>query len=379
MLLVVTNIPTPYRTAFFDQLQIACQTNGLGFHVLYCKKTEPRRNWPYDPQMIAHSHEVLPGFTPPFKSFYPHFNPSVGRRIRAFAPKFLVLGGAWNTPTIIHSSLVRLKATKVIFWSEGHADAARFSSGIVGALRKLAYRQYDAFAVPNRKSLAWARQHSPGVKHFFSLPNSVDTGFFARASTGERDTARFAIGVPKNARLLVQISGLEPRKGCLELADAFLRCKTGMPTDSILAIVGGGPLKSELEKRSGESGGRILLPGPVDQSSVRKWLMAADAFLLNTFRDPNPLAPIEAGAAGLPIALSSIAGNFEEFMNSGHAIPIDDPKDPSRALEALLSMQTDALRMMGAGLEAYVEKTFAARYVASRFLEELLHTFPSLP
>jgi glycosyltransferase involved in cell wall biosynthesis len=376
MLLVVTNIPTPYRTAFFDQLQIACQKEGLGFHVLYCKKTEPRRNWPYDPQRMAHSHEVLPGFTPPFKSFYPHVNPSVGRRIRAHAPRFLVLGGAWNTPTIIHSSLVRLKDTKVIFWSEGHADAARFNSGIVGALRRFAYRQYDAFAVPNRKSLDWAKQHSPSVKHFFALPNSVDTQFFARTSTGERDAARFSLGIPPLTRLLVQISGLEPRKGCIELADAFLRCKTSKLTDSMLAIVGEGQLKGELKEKSSESGGKILLPGPVDQSTVRKWLMAADAFLLNTFRDPNPLAPIEAGAAGLPVALSSIAGNFEEFMSSGHTIPIEDPKDPTTALEALLSMETHALRKIGAGLEAYVEKTFAAKYVASSFLEELLNKFP---
>ena len=42
-LVILTNIPTPYRTAFFDALAAQAALAGKPFHVLYCAKTVHRR------------------------------------------------------------------------------------------------------------------------------------------------------------------------------------------------------------------------------------------------------------------------------------------------------------------------------------------------
>ena len=108
---------------------------------------------------------------------------------------------------------------------------------------------------------------------------------------------------------------------------------------------------------------------------VRIWLFAADVFILNTFNDPNPLAPIEAACTGLPIALSSRAGNVEEVVSSsGGGWIIEDPADPSIVLRSILMADCDTLAQLGATASANAHKNFGAVDVANSFLENLLHS-----
>lgn len=373
MLVILTNIPTPYRTAFFDEVQAECFRRGEGFHVIYCAESEPNRFWGYDPAGMRHEHTMLRGLHPRLLGTVMHFNLGVISALRHLRPSTLVVAGAWNTPTMLLAGMNFLSPKpRRLFWSEGHAQAALRHSGIIPWVRRRAYRSYDGFAVPNRRSAEWALAQAGEKREVFSLPNSIDVDFYRRPDSAARSAARRELGLPEQARILVQVATLMPRKGTMELARAFLALNPAERAGAILVYVGTGPLASELAALAARSGGAIRMLGQQPPEGVRKALYAANVFVLNTRRDPNPLSPLEAGAAGLPSLLSSLAGNVDEVILDGQTgFVIPDPEDPSATLRRCLACNDEEIEAMGRRAAERVAAGFSASAVARSFLDQL--------
>ena len=371
-LVVLTNIPTPYRTAFFDALAEAAACAGKRFHVLYCAKTEPGRHWPYDPSKMKHAHTVLRGFHPSLTGIQAHLNPGVLAELNLLKPDTLLLAGSWNTPTMLVAGLnIYSPAPRRFFWSEGHADAALHKSGLIAWLRRRVYRTFDGFAVPNTKSAEWAIAQAGSARPVVNLPNAIDAAFFKRPSSDARSQARQKLGLPVYGRVLVQVSTLTERKGVLPLAQAFLGLSDAERAGARLVFVGEGEQRAELEGLAAQSAGAIRLLGQLPPEEVRQVLWAADAFVLNTRLDPNPLSAIEASAAGLPVLMSVAAGNIHEIVEAPNAgFVIRDPVDPTDALRAVLTASDEQLSAMGARAAANAQR-FDAMTVARSLIEQL--------
>jgi glycosyltransferase involved in cell wall biosynthesis len=372
-LVVLTNIPTPYRTAFFDALAEAASRAGKRFHVLYCAKTEPGRHWPYDPAKMRHAHTVLRGFHPSLAGVHAHLNPGVLAELNLLKPDTLIIAGAWNTPTMLVAGLnIYSPHPRRFFWSEGHADAVLHKGGLVAWLRRRMYRTFDGFAVPNVKSAEWAQAQAGGPRTVVTLPNAIDVKAFARTSGSARAESRRALGLEGEGRVLVQVSALTDRKGVLELAKAFLALPPCDRPQAKLLFVGDGDRRAELEALAAKSEGAIRLLGQLPPDEVRRVLWAADAFVLNTRLDPNPLSAIEAAAAGLPIVLSAAAGNVQEVVEVPQTgFVIRDPADTSEALRAVLSASDAQLAEMGARAAELARTQFDAPAVARSLVQQL--------
>ena len=372
-LVVLTNIPTPYRTAFFDALAEAASRAGKRFHVLYCAKTEPGRHWPYDAAKMRHAHTVLRGFHPSLTGIHAHLNPGVLAELNLLKPDTLLIAGAWNTPTMLIAGLnVYAPHPRRFFWSEGHAEAALHKRGLVAWLRRRVYRTFDGFAVPNAKSAEWALAQAGGPRPIVTLPNAIDAKAFARPSAEVRAEARRALALPGEGRVLVQVSALTDRKGVVELAETFLALPVTERRAAKLLFVGEGDRRAALESLAAQSDGAMRVLGQLPSEEVRRVLWAADAFILNTHLDPNPLSAIEAAAAGLPVVMSAAAGNIHEVVEAPNAgFVIRDPADPSEALRAVLFASDAELAAMG-GRGAQVALTqFDAPAVASALVKQL--------
>jgi glycosyltransferase involved in cell wall biosynthesis len=372
MIVVLTNIPTPYRTAFFDALAEAAACAGKRFHVLYCAKTEPGRHWPYDPSKMKHAHTVLRGFHPSLTGIHAHLNPGVLAELNLLKPDTLLIAGSWNTPTMLIAGLnIYSPAPRRYFWSEGHADAALHKSGLIAWLRRRVYRTFDGFAVPNSKSAEWAIAQTGCPRQLVTLPNAIDTKYFARPSPTAREEARRQLGLAGAGRLLLQVGLLHSAKGSPELAAAFLRIRPTIAANTVLAFAGSGPAESELQDLASKSQGSIKLLGQLPPEEVRQALWAADAFILNTRRDANPLSAIEASAAGLPIVMSAAAGNSHEIVEAPNAgFIIRDPANPTEALRAVLSASDAELAAMGARAAINAQR-FDAMSVARSLIKQL--------
>jgi glycosyltransferase involved in cell wall biosynthesis len=375
-LVVLTNIPTPYRTAFFDALAEAAACAGKRFHVLYCAKTEPGRHWPYDPSKMRHAHTVLRGFHPSLTGIHAHLNPGVLAELNLLKPDTLLLAGSWNTPTMLIAGLnIYSPAPRRFFWSEGHADAALHKSGLIAWLRRRVYRTFDGFSVPNAKSAEWAIAQAGSARPVVSLPNAVDAAFFKRPTGDARSQARAKLSLSEKGRVFVQVSALTERKGVLPLAKSFLGLSAVERAGARLLFVGEGEQRAELESLADSSAGTIHVLGQLPPEEVRQVLWAADAFVLNTCLDPNPLSAIEASAAGLPIVMSAAAGNVGEIVEAPDAgFVIRDPADPTEALRAVLSASDEQLAAMGARAALNAQR-FDAPAVARSLIKQL---YPSV-
>ncbi len=342
-LVILTNIPTPYRTAFFDRLAARCASAAKGFHVLYCGTSEKGRHWACDRNSLRHDHTFLSGVHPRIFGTTAHFNPGVVPALNRLRPDVLICAGAWITPTVLLSGLAN--APRRIFWSEGHADAALHPDGLIAWARRLAYRSYDAFAVPNQRSADWAILQCGEARPLIRLPNAIDALFYRRPDVGARLRSRAELGIPPEQRIIVQVSSLTPRKGVMQLAEAFLRRREACGRSTALLFAGTGELDAQLRTLSKKTDGAIRLLGHLDAAGIRSVLHAADVFALNSFLDPNPLSPVEAAAAGLPLIISAKAGNVDELASFG--VTISDPSDPSGALEWGLRSEEAELTRLG--------------------------------
>jgi glycosyltransferase involved in cell wall biosynthesis len=371
-LVVLTNIPTPYRTAFFDALAEEAARAGKRFHVLYCAKTEPGRHWLYEPAKMKHAHTVLRGFHHSPTGIHAHMNPGVLAKLNLLKPDTLIIAGSWNTPTMLVAGLnIYTPAPRRFFWSEGHADAVLHKSGLIAWLRRRIYRSFDGFAVPNAKSAEWAIAQAGSPRPVVNLPNAIDAAFFKRPSGDARTQGRQKLGFPAKGRVLVQVSALTERKGVLPLAKAFLGLSDADRAGARLVYVGEGEQRTALEGLAAQSAGSIRLLGQLPPEEVRQVLWAADAFVLNTRLDPNPLSAIEASAAGLPVVMSAAAGNSHEIVEIPNAgFIIRDPDDSTEALRALLSASDDELAAMGERAATNAQ-CFDAMAVARSLINEL--------
>jgi len=373
MLVVLTNIPTPYRTAFFDALAEAAACAGKRFHVLYCAKTEPGRHWPYDASKMKHAHTVLRGFHPSLTGIHAHLNPGVLAELNLLKPDTLLLAGSWNTPTMLIAGLnIYSPAPRRFFWSEGHADAALYKTGLIAWLRRRVYRTFDGFAVPNAKSAEWAIAQAGSPRPIVTLPNAIDAAFFKQPSGDIRSQARAKLGLPEKGRVLVQVSTLTERKGVLPLAKSFLGLPAVERARARLLFVGEGEQRSALESLAASSAGAIRLLGQLPPEEVRQVLWAADAFVLNTHLDPNPLSAIEAAAAGLPVVMSAASGNVREIVEKPSAgFVISNPADPTEALRSVLAASDEELSGMGQRAAAVAHDQFNSTSVAQRLIGQL--------
>jgi glycosyltransferase involved in cell wall biosynthesis len=339
--------------------------------VLYCAASEPGRHWPYQPEAMRHPHTLLRGIHPRLAGLSAHLNPGVLSALRALRPTDLVVAGAWNTPTMWLAALAGIPCRR-IFWSEGHAGAVLHPDGLIAWARRRAYRSYDAFAVPNRRSAAWAQAQVGESRPILALPNAIDTDFHSPAGPGEKAALRRALGLPSAGRLLVQVGALTERKGTLPLARAFLALPSATRAGANLLFVGSGPLETELGALAAAAAGALRCLGQRAPRDVRDILRAADGFVLNTWLDPNPLSPIEAAACGLPLVLSAKAGNAQELIGEhGLGVAIVDPADPTPGLRAALAWDGAVLSELGRRARVAATRGWSAPAVAEEFLRPL--------
>ena len=100
-LTVVTDIPTPYRIHLFNQLCETLSNYQMGFEVLFMARTVPIRFWKFDETSCRFPFKIFGGMHPDFGGKVFHFNPGLVLSVLKARPRYVLLGGAWNMPTIV--------------------------------------------------------------------------------------------------------------------------------------------------------------------------------------------------------------------------------------------------------------------------------------
>jgi glycosyltransferase involved in cell wall biosynthesis len=373
-LVLVTNIPTPYRISFQNKLHENLKQIGAELVVLYSAPRESNRFWPTRWGDQVYPWKLLPGISFETSIWRGHFNPTIIQEVISLKPDWLLVGGAWNMPTVILLTAFRgLINCPVIAWVESNLQSVHYQRGIIPILRKTVLSRFDAFAVPNRRSVDYIAAQIGQNIETLHLPNTVDEKFWTEQPKEERSRIRENLDVDKDAVLFAVVAQLEDHKGVREAAKAFSRVQRQMEDIPIsIVFIGDGSLKNELQSEWGQNS-QMRFVGHQDPIQVRLWLWASDVFLLPTKNDPNPLSVIEAAFVGLPLVVSDQAGNAPELVNSETGILLSSPtvEHISKALVEMSRLPPENRIRMGKNALLLAEKEFSGETVAWALVKQL--------
>lgn len=169
---------------------------------------------------------------------------------------------------------------------------------------------------------------------------------------------------------VVTVAGLVKRKGVHVLLEAFeLASAHGLELN--LYFVGEGPERARLEDLTARSrfASRVHFAG--FQSDPGRYMRAADAFVLASFRDPFPLAALEARASRCAVIVTGVDG-LPEAVDGGDAgiiVPAGDADALARALGSVLQSAEE--------LESWQERAAGnlQRFSAERMARETLSVY----
>ncbi len=163
---------------------------------------------------------------------------------------------------------------------------------------------------------------------------------------------------------IVSVAGLVEHKGMYVLLDAFERIAA--QNDAVnLYFVGEGPERADLEARVALSrfADRIHLVG--FQPNPRRYMHAAEIFVLASYRESFGLAAVEARLAGCAVVVTDTDG-LPEAVDQGAAglvVPVGDSGALAARLTSLLHAPSDLAdwqERAGIGLKRFTAERMAA-------------------
>lgn len=200
------------------------------------------------------------------------------------------------------------------------------------------------------------------------IPVGIDVEQFHH---NDRAARRKELGIA-NEVVFAFVGRLAPVKNVPQLVSAFLSVQSGGAPRSRLIVVGDGEEMGSVRElvEAHPLGNRVTLAG--EQADVRRFLAAADVFVLNSSSEGMPRALIEAMAAGLP-AVCPAVGHIPEMID-GHGW-LTEPGSRASLEAALRSVSSNPRAIEEAGRKSriYVREQFDARAVAARYRLLLAH------
>lgn len=181
------------------------------------------------------------------------------------------------------------------------------------------------FAGISQASCRWLEHF--GIKTATVIPNAIDASALdAEASACQRDF-RQELSLGPERPLVISVGRLVKEKGALELLEAAAQAP-----DLEFALAGDGPLKEELAKSKPKN---VHLLGNLEHGDLSGLYSQADAFCLPSRSEGFCTAFLEAGAFGLPMAVTDVGG-AREVLGDDFSLGVRlDGNDPASLVQAI--------------------------------------------
>jgi glycosyltransferase involved in cell wall biosynthesis len=219
-----------------------------------------------------------------------------------------------------------------------------------GTVEGVASRAGQAVLFQNAEDLRFGVESGivpRGTAHL--IGNGIAVDQYTRPQKS-RNATRDALGVRRDAELLLCIARLDDRKGVPDLLKAFAQLAPRRPCLE-LVILGIGPLYERLAKEAAERGlsDRIHLLGQRDD--VPDVLHAGDVLCLTSRREGVPRSVMEAMAARVPVVATDVVGTRAIVVDgeTGLLVPLGEPASLAAAVNRLLDDPHLAARLTERG------------------------------
>jgi glycosyltransferase involved in cell wall biosynthesis len=197
------------------------------------------------------------------------------------------------------------------------------------------------------------------------LPNGVDVEAW-RPDPAVRAAVRQEFGL-QDEFLWFAVGRLEPVKDYPALFRAMARVRE----PARLVIAGTGPLEGELRRLTSELGleSRVRFLG--FEPNVRRWMQAADGFVLSSRWEGLPMGLLEAGSCALPAVATDVPGTREVIVDgrTGSLAAAGSATAIEGAMTRMMRSSPEERKAMGERARQRVIEQFSLEAVLDRWEE----------
>jgi glycosyltransferase involved in cell wall biosynthesis len=164
-----------------------------------------------------------------------------------------------------------------------------------------------------------------------TLYNRIDVAATQSAFLPKQEAKQF-LGLPEHAWVVGNVGRLHHDKDQATLLRGFQKALPNLPADSLLVIMGKGPLEKELKQLAQDLSitSSVVFTGNVPNG--KQYFKAFDLFALTSDHEPFGMVLLEAMAAGLPIICSDCGGGKEVVQDVGRLFPLGDDDALAKSL-----------------------------------------------
>jgi glycosyltransferase involved in cell wall biosynthesis len=280
---------------------------------------------------------ALPAISRPLNGFSAY--QSILPKVRAYQPDILLNYIVYPDGD---AALRVAKALRVPFVVTAiGSDINVIPDPVCGWLTRRVLRTADFTITVSGDLLRKVRGMGAPVERSSAVLNGCDTDVFRPSN---RENARFILGIPPDAEVIVYVGRLDMAKGLNELVSAVASLRNRRPNLHAW-IVGDGPARQPLsEAITAQNASRhVSLVPSCSTNEVAAWMAASDLVTLPSYREGCPNVIVEALAAGRPVVATNVGG-IPELMDerSGRLVAAKDSNALAIALDEVLSQSWDA-------------------------------------
>ena len=380
-IVLVTNIPTPYRIPLFNELHRQLNEAGCELIVIFGRNTYERRKWVVDLSGCAFNYYILQSKVIGSSSnneLTTFTFSGLARMLMRLNPD-LVIAPGFSLATMKIWMLSVLRNFEFVIWTGSVEQNAMYTSIMRVAQRKLLVKKASSFVVYGTAARTYIERLGGKASAIFTGINTVDTTYF-REQTNALRIAQPASRV----KYLTYIGYLSKRKNVAGLLNVILKLARKRD-DFILEVIGDGEdlpaLKSLVHKQGAES--RIVFHGYQQKEALPPFLARSNGFLFQTAFDIWGLVLNEAMAAGVPCVASKQAGAVQDLLQDNANGIVIDFANQTMLLEKIewLLDNPDKGRAMGKKAQQFIDEHATLAHSAEGFLRAIQYSLkrPMIP
>ena len=327
---IISNIPSPYRVDFFQYLQ----DMEYDVFIIYAAKHVKNRKWKINTEKLGKTYFLKSvGLYLKKSDRNIFFSYGIINILKQLKPD-VVIGMEYN-PTVLQAAwYCDLKWIPYVSWTDGTS----ISEGNLNILQKWSRRYIihmaRAYIASSTKAKELQLSYGADKDKSFISYLTVDTSEIDKYQERE---------VIKRHNQMICVGSLIPRKGI----DLLFNALKYVTADYHLVLIGEGEERKRLSVQARKLGiaERITFTGFLDKEELYQWYAESELFILTTREDCFALVILEALAFGLPVICSKFADGVYDLVEDGENGIVIDPYQAKQTAEAIDTMlKSDELK-----------------------------------
>lgn len=360
-LLFITNIPSPYRVDFFNELGKRCTLD-----VIFERSASDERDESWKEFQFTHFRGII------LKGLRFGRDKAITWRILPYLRReydHIIVANAATPVGIL--AICYLKWKRKEYYIEGDGGQYIQRKGLKEKLKRFIIGGAAGCFSTSRELDHYYQMYGARADRIYRYPFSSIYASEIQEMHGrqeKRAAARTELGISMERKMVLAIGRYDHGKGF----DLLIRSAAALENDADIYIVGG-KVTDEYEKLAAESHAvNVVFVDFLRKKELSRYLLAADIFVLPTRHDAWGLVINEAMAYGLPIISTdkcvAALELIEEGVN-GYVVPTDNVTALENRMRKLL--EDDVLLEEMAGKNLKKIKGYTIEAMAERHMEIL--------